>query len=154
MHNIILKPVLNFLTNAECDAIIENNYDLNYLKKNIIKSIKTYFISEFKGYTFGEICDVKLNSYTPTQKYSNFKKIDDGFLSFMIQLNDNYEEGFFQFSVKDDTYYYQMQPGKGHMIVFFSNLNHRTIPVTSGIKYTLTGTLILKKVDNYIQTVI
>jgi predicted 2-oxoglutarate/Fe(II)-dependent dioxygenase YbiX len=154
MHPKILHSELNFFTEGECLRIIENKYDLELLKNKILNSIKTHFISDYKGYVLNDVVDIKLNSYKPNQKYENFKKIENGFISFMIQLNDEYDEGFFQFSVKDDTYYYQLQPGTGHMVLFFSNLNHRVIPVKRGIKYTLTGTVNLKEKVNYKKTII
>jgi hypothetical protein len=154
MKNIIGQPVLNFLTKEECSDIINNRCDLENLKLKLINCIKDYFITDFKGYELDEITNIELNSYTVNQKYFNFQKIDNEFLSFMIQLNEDYDEGFFQFLVKDDTEYYQFYSGAGHMILFFSSLKHRTIPVKSGIKYTLTGNIILKQIDNYTKTII
>jgi hypothetical protein len=154
MFNRIAKPVFNFLTNNECDAIIEGKFDLDKLKNKILNTAREYFITEFNGYELSEIDDIEINLYKPNQKYTNFNKIEDGFLSFVIQLNNEYDEGFFQFSFKDDNYHYQMYPGKGHMLLFFSNLNHRTVPVKKGIKYTLNGTIRLKKRKNYKKTII
>jgi hypothetical protein len=154
MFNKIAKPVFNFLTINECDAIIEGKFDLDKLKNKILNTTREYFITEFNGYELSEIDDIEINSYRSDQKYTNFNKIEDGFLSFVIQLNDDYDEGFFQFSFKEESYHYQMYPGKGHMLLFFSNLRHRTIPVKKVIKYTLNGTIRLKKSKNYKKRII
>lgn len=154
MQNTIGQPVLNFLTKDECVSIIQNNFDLKLLKEKIINSIKDYYVTDFKGYELDEISDIQLNTYTVNQTYLNFQKINNEFLSFMIQLNEDYDEGFLQFSVKDDSQYYQFYSGAGHMILFFSSLKHRTIPVKSGVKYTLTGNILLKKINNYTKTII
>jgi hypothetical protein len=72
----------------------------------------------------------------------------------MITLNNNYEEGYFQFLINNGENYFQVHHGAGHMVLFFSNLNQRTTPVIKGIKKTLTGKVLLIKDNSVKQTLI
>jgi Rps23 Pro-64 3,4-dihydroxylase Tpa1-like proline 4-hydroxylase len=83
------------------------------------------------------------------------KKITDydRYCSLVIQLNDEYEHGDLQ--IKDS----QMKPltvdkGTGNLILFLSNIEHRVIPVKSGIRYTLVNWVKLKQKKDYKKTLL
>ena len=106
-------------------------YDISY------EEIQKHFPIKFKGYIPSGFIDIKLNEYQVDQKYHDFKSNDDNYISFMIQLNNDYNEGYFQFLINDGESYFQVNHGAGHLVLFFSNLKQRTTPVKSGIKKTL-----------------
>jgi predicted 2-oxoglutarate/Fe(II)-dependent dioxygenase YbiX len=72
----------------------------------------------------------------------------------MIQLNNDYNEGYFQFLINDGESYFQVNHGAGHLVLFFSNLKQRTTPVKSGIKKTLSGKILLIKDKDVKNTLI
>ena len=149
-----LKLLLNFIDENECQQILLGEYDQTKLKDKIFNEFKKYFETKFKGYTISDIIDLKINEYGVGQKYHDFISNDVNYLSFMIQLNNNYKEGYFQFLVNDGESYFQVHHGAGHIVLFFSNLKQRTTPVEYGVKKTLTGHVNLIKNDVIEKTLI
>lgn len=154
MKNKKIKLLLNFLTRDECDKIISNSYDVDSLRDRVLIEIEKYFVTNFKGYKVNNINDIKLDQYVVGQKYHDFESSDENYVSFLIQLNDNYSEGYFQFLVDDGNKYFQVHHGLGHLVLFFSNLPKRTTPVINGIKYTLTGNISLIETNSSDKTLI
>ncbi len=154
MRNKKIKLLLNFIDEHECSKILSGHYDQNILNKKIHNEIQKHFSIKFKGFKLSDFTDIKINEYQVDQKYHDFKSNDDNFISFMIQLNNEYEEGYFQFLINNGENYFQVNHGAGHLVLFFSNLNQRTTPVTKGIKKTLTGKVLLIKDNGADQTLI
>lgn len=154
MKNKKIKILLNFLNADECLKIINNTYDKNVLVDRILVEIKKYFITDIKGFNIDIPKELVLKKYSVDQKYSDFKAVGENYLSFLIQLNDDYSDGHFQFLLDGGDSYFQVHHGMGHLVLFFSNLDKRTTPVTSGIKYTLTGDISLIKLNNSDKTLI
>jgi hypothetical protein len=150
VKNRKLKLLLNFLSKEECINIINGSYNLEILKNRILREIEKNFVTQFKGFYIGDFVDLKIEKYNTEQKYKDFeKKGDETYVSFSLQLNSNYEDGFFQFLVDDGNRYFQVHHGLGHLILYFSDLPKRTTPVTNGTKYTLVGSLpLIKKTNN------
>lgn len=149
-----IKLLLNFIDEDQCNKILSGSYDETVLKTKIFEEIQKHFPTKFKGFDTSGIIDININEYVVDQKYHDFKSNDDNFISFMIQLNNDYEEGYFQFLINNGENYFQVHHGAGHMVLFFSNLNQRTTPVTKGIKKTLTGKVSLIKDNSIKQTLI
>jgi PKHD-type hydroxylase len=83
------------------------------------------------------------------------KKITDydRYCSLVIQLNDGYEEGDLQ--IKDEqNETLTVEKGTGNLILFLSNIEHRVVPVKSGIRYTLVNWVKLKQKKDYKKTLI
>jgi predicted 2-oxoglutarate/Fe(II)-dependent dioxygenase YbiX len=77
----------------------------------------------------------------------------DRYCSLVIQLNDEYEEGDLQ--IKDDkNKTLIVEKGVGNLILFLSNIEHRVIPVKSGIRYTLVNWVKLIENKNYKKTLL
>lgn len=149
-----IKLLLNFIDKEQCVEILSGNHDQNMLNDKIYNEINKYFSTNYKGYETSGIIDIELNEYIVDQKYNDFKSNDDNFISFMIQLNDDYEDGYFQFLINQGENYFQVNHGAGHMVLFFSNLNQRTTPVKKGTKKTLSGKISLIKNNNIKKTII
>lgn len=154
MKNKKIKLLLNFLNRDECEKIMSNSYDMDSLRDRILIEVEKYFVTNFKGFKLNGVDDLKLNQYVVGQKYNDFESTDENYVSFLIQLNDDYSEGYFQFLVDDGNNYFQAHHGLGHLVLFFSNLSKRTTPVTNGIKHTLTGTISLIETYNSNKTLI
>jgi PKHD-type hydroxylase len=83
------------------------------------------------------------------------KKITDydRYCSLVIQLNDEYGEGDLQ--IKDDQNgTLTVEKGTGNLILFLSNIEHRVVPVKSGIRYTLVNWVKLKQKKDYKKTLL
>jgi predicted 2-oxoglutarate/Fe(II)-dependent dioxygenase YbiX len=83
------------------------------------------------------------------------KKIKDydRYCSVVIQLNDEYDGGDLQ--IKDnENQTLTIEKGVGNLILFLSNIEHRVIPVKSGIRYTLVNWVKLIENKNYKKTLL
>jgi PKHD-type hydroxylase len=77
----------------------------------------------------------------------------DRYCSLVIQLNDGYDEGDLQ--IKDEqNETLTVEKGTGNLILFLSNIEHRVVPVKSGIRYTLVNWVKLKQKKDYKKTLI
>jgi PKHD-type hydroxylase len=77
----------------------------------------------------------------------------DRYCSLVIQLNDGYGEGDLQ--IKDEqNETLTVEKGTGNLILFLSNIEHRVVPVKSGIRYTLVNWVKLKQKKDYKKTLI
>ena len=77
----------------------------------------------------------------------------DRYCSLVIQLNDEYTEGDLQ--IKDNqNKTLTIEKNVGNLILFLSNIEHRVIPVKSGVRYTLVNWVGLKKPNNYKKTLL
>jgi len=154
MGKIKIKLLLGFLNEDECNNILSGEYDIDMLKTKVQNEIQKYFTTSFKGFDVSGLEDVNRVDYIVDQKYHDFKSNDDNYVSFMIQLNNDYEDGYFQFLINDGESYFQVNHGAGHLVLFFSNLHQRTTPVKRGVKKTMTGKLTLIKNNNIKNTLI
>lgn len=146
-----IKVIKNFLTKSECDyALSTNDYDM--IHSRVEKYINDNF--KIKGYRLSNLFPFKLNKHIVDVNNPNWYIDDDSYISVLIQLNDDYKEGYFQFLVDDDESYFQLHHGYGHMVIYFSNLKNRTSPVKEGIKYTITSHISINKIDGFKKTII
>jgi predicted 2-oxoglutarate/Fe(II)-dependent dioxygenase YbiX len=77
----------------------------------------------------------------------------DRYCSLVIQLNDEYDEGNLQ--IKDNqNETLTIEKGTGNLILFLSNIEHRVVPVKSGIRYTLVNWVKLKQKKDYKKTLL
>lgn len=83
------------------------------------------------------------------------KKITDydRYCSLVIQLNDEYDDGDLQ--IKDNqNEILTIEKGAGNLILFLSNIEHRVVPVKSGVRYTLVNWVKLIEKKDYKKTLI
>lgn len=83
------------------------------------------------------------------------KKITDydRYCSLVIQLNEEYDEGDLQ--IKDNqNETLTVEKGTGNLILFLSNIEHRVVPVKSGVRYTLVNWVKLKQKKDYKKTLL
>jgi hypothetical protein len=152
-----IKIVKDFLSKDECISALDyfkNGKDPK--ESDVYKKINDYVNSfiKLKGYKFSELSPLILNTHNVGPSNLKWDTDTQSYITILIQLNDSYEQGYFQFSVDDDTNYFQLHHGAGHMVVFFSNLKYRTSPIESGIKYTITTSISLEEMQNYKHTII
>lgn len=146
-----ISIIKNFVDEDECKYALENK-DYSFIKFKLERYIK--YNIKLKGYAFTELSPLQLNTHIVGVNSSKWNIDDNSYISFLIQLNDEYEQGYFQFLLDDDENYFQLHRGIGHMVVFFSNLKNRTTPIESGTKYTISTNISIKKDDSYNKTLI
>jgi PKHD-type hydroxylase len=77
----------------------------------------------------------------------------DRYCSLVIQLNDEYSDGDLQ--IKDNqNETLTIKKGTGNLVLFLSNIEHRVVPVKSGIRYTLVNWVKLKEKKDYKKTLL
>jgi PKHD-type hydroxylase len=79
-----------------------------------------------------QISKYKVNQYYDWHEDSKFNLENPRKLSFSLQLNDEFEGGLLEFKDIAD----QPIMEQGSIIVFPSLIEHRVLPVTSGIRYS------------------
>ncbi len=77
----------------------------------------------------------------------------DRYCSLVIQLNDEYEEGDLQIKDKQNETL-TIEKGVGNLILFLSNIEHRVVPVKSGVRYTLVNWVSLVQKKDYKKTLL
>lgn len=120
--------------------------------KNLIQ-IKGFEVTglgpyQFTEYKVGEYYDWHTDSSPTDDEYK------DRFCSIVIQLNDEYEGGYLQLKDESGDNTIQLDKGIGTMYIFYSNIRHRVMPVTSGVRYSLVNWVSLKKLENFKKTLI
>ena len=143
--------IKNFIDEDECKLALEKN-DYSFIKFKLERYIKHNI--KIKGYSFTELSPFVLNHHIVGINDPKWVTDDNSYISFLIQLNDEYEQGYFQFLLDDDDNYFQLHHGAGHLVLFFSNLKHRTTPIESGKKFTITTSVSTIKDDTYTKTLI
>lgn len=119
--------------------------------KNLIQ-IKGFEVTglgpyQFTEYKIGQFYDW----HTDSSKDDIYK---DRFCSIVIQLNDEYEGGYLQLKDESGDNTIQLDKGIGTMYIFYSNIRHRVMPITSGTRYSLVNWVSLKKIENFKKTLI
>lgn len=77
----------------------------------------------------------------------------DRYCSVVIQLNIDYIDGDLQ--IKDDkNQTLTIEKGVGNLILFLSNIEHRVIPIKSGVRYTLVNWVKLIEKGDYKKTLL
>ena len=119
-----------------------------FLEETIV--LKGYSVTGLGPYQFTEY---KEGDYYDWHTDSNNDEYKNRFCSIVIQLNNDYSEGFLQ--LKDDhDNTIQMERGVGNLYLFYSNIMHRVIPVKNGTRYSLVNWVSLEPIKNYKKTLI
>jgi hypothetical protein len=143
--------IKNFIDKDECKYALETA-DYSFIRFKLDRYIK--FNVKLKGYSFTELSPLTLNHHVVGVNNSDWITDSNSYISFLIQLNEDYFRGRFQFLIDDDDKYFQLNHGAGHLVLYFSNLKHRTTPVEMGEKYTITTSISIIKDDTYTKTLI
>jgi hypothetical protein len=143
--------IKNFIDEDECKYALQNA-DYSFIKFKLDRYIQ--YNIKLKGYVFTELSPLKLNHHIVGVNDPIWITDKNSYISFLLQLNDSYEGGYFQFLVDNDDNYFQLHHGSGHLVLFFSNLKHRTTPIESGEKYTITASISITKDNTYTKTLI
>jgi len=147
----------NFLTKEECNDTLSFLMEGGVLDSGIIYDRLTKYLSDninVKGYTVSNISPFKFNTHTGQNSNPEWSSDDDSYISFLIQLNEDYFRGRFQFLVDDSDKYFQLAHGAGNLVIYFSNIKNRTTPVENGIKYTITNSVNIIKKEDFKKTLI
>lgn len=143
--------IKNFIDEDECKYALETA-DYSFIKFKLDRYIK--YNIKLKGYSFTELSPLKLNRHIVGVNNPMWETDSNSYISFLLQLNNKYEQGYFQFLVDNDDNYFQLHHGSGNLVLFFSNLKNRTTPVENGEKYTITTSMSIIKDDTYTKTLI
>jgi hypothetical protein len=158
MENQKINIIEGFLSEDECKEIIithKNGELLNsyYVTEKITKILDDNF--KFKGYKLSELSPIIFKEYTPKTKYTlKWKVKNSTYFTIIVQLNDDFKNGYQQFLVDDDENYYQVPKFVGSLVFFFSNMKHRIAPVRMSSKYVLECEVKLVKDENFKKTLL
>lgn len=179
-----LHTIINFITKEECLEILEKckkelelkpaevaNENKNARKSDVAfidnidiidEKLKIYLknLIHIKGFEVTGLGPYQFTRYEVGEYYNwhtDSSKDDiykDRFCSIVIQLNDEYEGGYLQLKDESGDNTIQLDKGTGRMYIFYSNIRHRVMPVTSGTRYSLVNWVSLKKIENFKKTLI
>lgn len=178
-----LHTIKNFLTNEECSnilnkcktelelkpggttagnnekrkssvAFVNNIHSVDDKLKSVLKTL-----IQIKGFEVTGLGPYQFTEYKIGQFYDWHTDSDEGeykyrFCSIVIQLNDEYEGGYLQLKDESGDNTIQLDKGIGTMYIFYSNIRHRVMPVTSGTRYSLVNWVSLKEIENFKKTLI
>jgi PKHD-type hydroxylase len=102
---------------------------------------------QFTEYIIGGHFDWHKDVYG--EKITNY----DRYCSLVIQLNDEYEEGDLQIKNSEDEIL-TVKKGSGNLILFLSDIEHRVLPVKSGVRYTIVNWIKLIEKKEYKKTLL
>jgi len=121
-------------------AILDSNIKV---KGSKVHGIGKY---QFTKYDVGEHYDW----HTDSDNSSLFK---NRFCSIVIQLNNDYTGGNLEY--KDATnVIHEFERGIGNLFIFYSALEHRVVPVETGVRYSLVNWVSLTEISTYKKTLI
>ena len=147
----------NFLTKKECEDALPLIIKGDVLDSGIIYDRLTKYVSDFitlKGYRLSNISPFKFNVHTSENSNPEWVSDEETYISFLIQLNEDYFRGRFQFLIDDNDKYFQLPHGAGNLVVYFSNIKNRTTPVENGMKYTIASSVNIIKEEDFKKTLI
>jgi predicted 2-oxoglutarate/Fe(II)-dependent dioxygenase YbiX len=136
-------------------AFIDNINEIDERLKDTLKNL-----IQLKGYELTGLGPYQFTEYKTGEYYawhtdsSNEPEYKDRFCSIVIQLNDEYSGGYLQLIDESEDNIYQCDHGVGTMYIFYSNIKHRVIPVTEGVRYSLVNWVSLKKLNDFKKTLI
>jgi hypothetical protein len=81
------------------------------------------------------IAQIWLNKITPDSNKNDSFHIDSEDISIIIYLNDTFTGGEFEY--KKDNAIHRIQPKKGLTLRLDNKVEHRVLPVTEGVRYSL-----------------
>jgi len=164
---LVPSEIINNYTDGNIDTGIRKSNQVFYpyykqfpfLLEKMSKLLNQYIF--VKGFDLDyEDSQFQFTEYNPGDHFGWHKDVVgnkitdyDRYCSLVIQLNDGYEDGDLQ--IKDN----QKKPltvekGIGNLILFLSNIEHRVVPVKSGIRYTLVNWVKLKQNKEYKKTLL
>lgn len=117
--------------------------DLIKVKGYVVTGLGPYQFTEYKA---GEYYDWHTDSAKDVYQYR--------FASIVIQLNDEYSDGYLEVNLNDNTEIVRLPKGIGNLYVFYSNLLHRVMPVNDGVRYSLVNWVSLEEIKEYKKTLI
>jgi hypothetical protein len=133
---------LNQLSDKTWEGIVfENNY-INYYNRLIPEGFSKYklYIENFLYEKYKQKFLLQTNGVW-INKVSNETNKNDNFhfdrcdLSIVTYLNDNFSGGEFEYKTKDKII--QIKPKKLLSIIIDNKLEHRVLPLISGVRYSL-----------------
>jgi hypothetical protein len=158
MENKRINLIKEFLSKEECDELIKHHKDGDILDSTYMHEKITKILNDnlkFKGHYLGELETITFKEYTPEKKYTLKWEInDDTYFTIVVQLNDDFDNGYEQYLIDEDENYYQSPKITGSLIFFFSNIKHRLAPVKNSSKYVLETEIKLLENVNFKKTLI
>lgn len=113
--------------------------------------IKGYMVTGLAPYQFTEY---KVGEYYDWHTDSTNDVYKERFASIVIQLNDEYDDGYLEVNLDGDNEIVKLPKGIGNLYVFYSNLRHRVTPINTGVRYSLVNWVSLEKIKEYKSSLI
>lgn len=138
--NYLEDECKNFLI-SESPSKTNNYYARSFLNKNnkdiknIINKINLYLKKYFNNFN-EEVDNIWINKVDSTTNKNDGFHFDKSHLTFLFYLNDNFTGGEYEYKNLKDSIK-KIYPKKYMSIVTNSNINHRVLPVTNGVRYSL-----------------
>jgi Rps23 Pro-64 3,4-dihydroxylase Tpa1-like proline 4-hydroxylase len=169
LKELVLEPseIINSYTDGSVNGDIRKSNQVffpyytkfPFLLKKMNKLLNTYI--NVKGFDLDyEHSQFQFTEYHPGGHFNWHKDVIenkvsdyDRYCSLVIQLNDDYIEGDLQIKdEKNETL--TIEKGTGNLILFLSNIEHRVVPVESGVRYTLVNWVKLIEKKEYKKTLL
>lgn len=114
-----------------------NEPTLQNLTNKIIKLSNE--LNPFNGVTYTTIPKYSFNRYGEGDfldwHSDNHEIINGATITFIIQLNDEYDDGHVKYTVNDIEY--SVDKKQGSVFIFDSNISHSVDKITNGVRYSL-----------------
>jgi predicted 2-oxoglutarate/Fe(II)-dependent dioxygenase YbiX len=137
----IIEANIEYSGNKRMGGVFKNEM----LEIPIIKNLSNKIINlsnqlnPFKGILYNEIPKYSFNKYEIDDFlywHSDGHEILNGAtLTYLIQLNDDYEEGYVKYIINGIEY--KVNKKKGDLFVFDSNISHMVEKITKGTRYSI-----------------
>jgi hypothetical protein len=141
VNGILVKENIKYDGNKRMGCYFENGY----LQTPIIKTLSDRIIklsnelSPFNGIQYNEVPKYSFNKYGTGDFLDwhpdSHEILNGATITFVIQLNDNYEGGNVKYSINDIEY--SIEKKQGSIFVFDSTISHSVNTVTGGVRYSI-----------------
>ncbi len=119
VNEMLDLPILTHLTNK----IINLSNELNPYNGVTYNGVPKY---SFNRYGVGDFLDWHSD---------NHETLNGATITYIIQLNDVYDEGYVKYSI--DGVEYSVDKKQGSVFIFDSNISHSISPITNGVRYSM-----------------
>lgn len=96
-------------------------------------------LNPFNGITYNDVSKYSFNRYQEGDFLDwhpdKHEMLNGATITYVIQLNDDYENGYVKYSIDDIEY--KVEKKMGSVFIFDSNLLHSVDKITGGVRYSL-----------------
>lgn len=107
------------------------------ISQNIQNRLEQFLFQKFNTSYYLVNNHFWINEVTPLTNKNDVYHLDDCQLTIITYLNDDFNGGEFEYL--DNNIPKKILPIKNKSIILSGHINHRTLPITSGIRHSLVG---------------